>query len=271
MAEQSRQKLLFFDIDGTLLAGGISGYVPDSTLRALRMAQEKGHYVLVNTGRTYSYMPTLMRKLPFDGYICGCGTQIFLNGREIYRNIIPANLRRNVISYFDQANLQGVFEGTNHCYFSPNTDNMASYIAFIQDAYDKLSPTKTFDDQELDYDKFVILYDENSDLPLFKELIKEDFDFIDRGSIGEYGFAEIVPAGHSKATGIDIVTKKLGLTLDDCYVFGDSTNDLPMLNHVKHSIAMGNSDPEVLKVTEYVTTPVNRDGIYLAMKHYNLI
>ena len=29
------RKLLFFDIDGTLLAGGIPGYIPDSAIEAL--------------------------------------------------------------------------------------------------------------------------------------------------------------------------------------------------------------------------------------------
>lgn len=29
------RKLLFFDIDGTLLAGGIPGYIPDSTIEWL--------------------------------------------------------------------------------------------------------------------------------------------------------------------------------------------------------------------------------------------
>ena len=33
------RKLLFFDIDGTLLAGGIPGYIPDSTIEALKHRQ----------------------------------------------------------------------------------------------------------------------------------------------------------------------------------------------------------------------------------------
>ena len=39
------RKLLFFDIDGTLLAGGIPGYIPDSTIEALKQAQANGHYI----------------------------------------------------------------------------------------------------------------------------------------------------------------------------------------------------------------------------------
>ena len=62
-----------------------------------------------------------------------------------------------------------------------------------------------------------------------------------------YGFEEIVPKGCSKASGIDFIVKHLKASLDDCYVFGDSTNDLSMLTHVKNSIAMGNA---ILKCLE---------------------
>ena len=64
------RKLLFFDIDGTLLAGGIPGYIPDSAIHALKTAQANGHYIFINSGRTYSFMPKLIRDFPFDGYIC---------------------------------------------------------------------------------------------------------------------------------------------------------------------------------------------------------
>ena len=36
------RKLIFFDIDGTLLAGGYAGYVPESTKLALRKLKEAG-------------------------------------------------------------------------------------------------------------------------------------------------------------------------------------------------------------------------------------
>ena len=55
------RKLLFFDIDGTLLAGGIPGYIPDSTIEALKQAQANGHYIFINSGRTYGFMPEALK------------------------------------------------------------------------------------------------------------------------------------------------------------------------------------------------------------------
>ncbi|MBR3841500.1 MAG: HAD hydrolase family protein, partial [Erysipelotrichales bacterium] len=55
------------------------------------------------------------------------------------------------------------------------------------------------------------------------------------------------------------------------YVFGDSTNDLPMLEHVKHSVLMGNGNPTLKDKVEYITTLSSVDGIENALKHYGLI
>ena len=46
-----RKKYLFFDIDGTLLAGGYLGYVPDTTQRAIEKLKEAGHFLAIATGR----------------------------------------------------------------------------------------------------------------------------------------------------------------------------------------------------------------------------
>jgi hydroxymethylpyrimidine pyrophosphatase-like HAD family hydrolase len=69
-------KLLFFDIDGTLIADHRK--MPQSTPLAIKKAQENGHLCIVNTGRTASIVLDWLPDLaPFDGYLCGCGTQLF--------------------------------------------------------------------------------------------------------------------------------------------------------------------------------------------------
>lgn len=149
-----------------------------------------------------------------------------------------------------------------------------SSIGRIINSYAKTNlehPIRFLDDPVLAFDKFIILTDTNSDIDLFHTKLKDNFDFIIREEMHPYGFEEIVPKGCSKASGIDFIVKHLKASLDDCYVFGDSTNDLSMLTHVKNSIAMGNAYPEVLRNTSYVTTPIDRDGIRNALKHFKLI
>jgi hypothetical protein len=53
--------------------------------------------------------------------------------------------------------------------------------------------------------------------------------------------------------------------------FGDGGNDIPMLKHAKVGVAMGNSMPTVKENADYVTTNIDEDGVYNALKHYNVI
>lgn len=44
-----------------------------------------------------------------------------------------------------------------------------------------------------------------------------------------------------------------------------------MLEYAHTSIAMGNSNEALLPLVSYVTTHINNDGIFNALKHYKLI
>jgi Cof subfamily protein (haloacid dehalogenase superfamily) len=95
-----------------------------------------------------------------------------------------------------------------------------------------------------------------------KHDLSEILDFIDR----EQGFYEIVPKGYSKATAIRYITEYLNIPMEDTVAIGDSNNDLPMLQYAHTSIAMGNSSKQVLEVADYITTDVDKDGIWNALK-----
>lgn len=84
-------------------------------------------------------------------------------------------------------------------------------------------------------------------------------------------FTDVVPAGSSKRIGIDKMAEYFGYSLDECMAFGDGGNDIPMLSHVGFGIAMGNAAEKVQKSAHYVTASVDEDGIFKALRHFNII
>ena len=82
---------------------------------------------------------------------------------------------------------------------------------------------------------------------------------------------EIVPKGISKASGIQMLMDYYGILLEDCYAFEDSTNDLPMLQFVPNSVAMGNSMKELFPYCAHRTADLEDDGIEKALRHYGII
>ena len=65
------KKLVFLDIDGTLLPPG-EMQVPQSALDALHKARANGHKLFLCTGRNLGMTRPLLRH-GFDGYICSAG------------------------------------------------------------------------------------------------------------------------------------------------------------------------------------------------------
>ena len=86
------RSILFFDIDGTILTEDGTRAIPDSTRKALHMAKERGHLLFINTGRVFLNIENRIRDLGFDGYVCGCGTQILYREKEL--GILRYNVRR---------------------------------------------------------------------------------------------------------------------------------------------------------------------------------
>ena len=126
---------------------------------------------------------------------------------------------------------------------------------------------QSVDTPDFRFDKLCAFVREDSDTKPFLTFMEE------RGSIiyREGSMLEITRRGYSKESGLKQMIALLGVSMEDCYAIGDSTNDLPMLRSVPHSVAMGNAPDEVKAAAEYVTLPLHEDGIKAALQHYQLI
>ena len=213
-------KIIFFDIDGTLICGG-SELMSESTKEAIRIARANGHICMINTGRTKRLVgENLTGQVEFDGLLLGCGTEIQYHGKQLMHKTFSMEREIENRKYDRYANAPG------------------------------------------NYDKLYAYAETPAGMVGMKHDLSEILDFIDR----EQGFYEIVPKGYSKATAIRYITDYLKIPMEDTVAIGDSNNDLPMLKYAHTSIAMGNSSKQVLEAADYITTDVDKDGIWNALK-----
>lgn len=263
-----KQKIIFFDIDGTLVPDGDSATIPESTKEALRLAHENGHLTFINTGRTYINVNPNIKALGFDGYLCGCGTYIYYKDQCLLKSTIPHDKCLEIIHVMRECKVPGFYEENSFIYFDdalpPHPEVERAKISFGRKVKDLPA---SMDAPDFTFDKVLAFIEPYSDEKRLRAYIDTVLEYIDRGG----HMAEIIQKNYSKATAIQFICNHLGRSLDDCYVIGDSTNDLSMLQYVRHSIAMGNSTPEILPYCEYQTTHIMDNGIYNALKHYGLI
>ena len=82
---------------------------------------------------------------------------------------------------------------------------------------------------------------------------------------------EMMMKGVSKGAAIKDFMESIGEPIENAYAFGDSANDIEMLEMAGTAIAMGNGAELAKAVADYVTDTVDNDGLYNAMRHYKLI
>ena len=76
-----KQKLIFLDIDGTLLPPG-EMLIPQSTVEALRKARANGHKLFLCTGRNLRMTQPLLH-YGFDGAVCSAGGYVFCGDKVL--------------------------------------------------------------------------------------------------------------------------------------------------------------------------------------------
>ena len=262
------KKAVFFDSDGTIWDE--KQRIPDSAREAFRLLKEQGHYLFISSGRTRIFIPDeSLMPLGFDGVLAGCGTYVEFQGEERFYYQIPLEEIQRTNDFLRQIGAAYVLEGRHLIYLDAERFPEDSvFPRGLEQMLGEKMVRVTGNESSLEVSKFCVNYlkEQNIQRELEQEIGK-NYTIIHRGG----DFMEVVPKGYNKATGIQAVCEILGVAHEDTYSFGDSTNDLDMLEYTAHSIAMGDGMQQAKDAAEYVTAALWEDGIYQGCKHYGLI
>ena len=84
-------------------------------------------------------------------------------------------------------------------------------------------------------------------------------------------FSDVIAAGSDKAKGIDIIANHFGFKIEEIMAFGDGGNDISMLSHAGIGVAMGDANENVKAAADYITEPVENDGILKALYKFGVL
>lgn len=256
------QKLIFFDIDGTLLDD--EKQLPESTGEAIAELQAAGHFVAIATGRAPFAFEPLLDELNIGTYVSINGQYVVYNHETIYKNPLKPDALAALEKY--AAERQHPLVHLNHKDWYTNTWNHSH----VKTAIDSLKL-----DRGVTYDPEFYRNGEVYQTLLFctgegEAEYDQTFDQLDFVRWHDYS-VDVMPAGGSKAAGISELTRQLHIPAADVYAFGDGLNDIPMLKSVQNSIAMGNASNIVKKAAGSVTRDVHDDGIWHGLKMAGLL
>ncbi|HEY0222170.1 HAD family hydrolase [Lactovum miscens] len=87
-----------------------------------------------------------------------------------------------------------------------------------------------------------------------------------RATSSGFNSIDIIPAGISKATGLEVLANHFDLTLEDATVFGDQMNDFEMLSHAGTGVAVGNATDRIREIADYVIGTNDESAVLAEME-----
>ena len=261
MEDKIMIKAIFFDIDGTL-ASFKTHQIPKQTLTALKKLQQKGIKLFIATGRGKDGLDVL-NDFPFDGYITLNGQYCYTQDKLIYENTIAKEDLQALLDYLQKKPFPCGFTEEHTKYFNLRDERVDAIHAITHNDDHPASDCRHVIDHKI-YQCMCFVDQEEE-----KELLKVMPHCIT--ARWHPLFCDVSPIGGTKQNGIDQFLKYYDIDLSETMAFGDGGNDIPMLNHVALSVAMGNANDEVKAIADYITDNVDDDGIIHAFEHFQLL
>ena len=271
-------KLIFLDIDGTLTEPG-HNVPPRSALDAVRAAQAAGNLVFLCSGRNYAMLSPLLQ-FGFDGFVSSAGGYVVCKDKILY------DCPMTDAQYAQAERLlreNGLLMTIETKYGSYCDRGIVDLLSKISRGNSELMRWRKALEQELGIRPLeeyagdpvykVIFYCEREEqLAPVRAAMEREFQFVVQDGFG-FGVVngEIINRAFDKGRGVKRVAKELGVDIADTVGFGDSMNDLEMIETVGTGVCMANGSEALKRVSGMVCPAVGENGIAEAFRTLKLV
>lgn len=275
---KGKMAIIFLDVDGTLV--NYKGQLPSSAEQAIRQAQEKGHRVVMCTGRSRAEIPDQLWNIGLDGLIGGNGNYVEYHQKVLYHQTLTLEQCTRVVDWLHERQLEFYLESNNGLFAS---EQFREKSQPVMREYSKRKGKELEGEYVMhgmvfggelyraDVNKISFIlssYQDHLDSKAaFPDLVANTWGGADQTALfGDLGVKDI-----DKAVAIRVLLDELNASIEDTIAFGDATIDIPMLQQCHIGVAMGNASEEVKRIADYVTSSVDEDGLWNAFQQLHLL
>ena len=273
--EAGSPRAVFVDIDGTLCDS--RQRVPDSAIRALAQARERGHRLFVCTGRSVPEVYPRFVDLGFEGIVGGAGGYAAVGNKVLLDERMPREHVDVLTALWEDLDAFFIWQGPDQMgpsegyldFFVPRAGkHPEDWIEYAQ----SISPFIVDIDGGAFTKVTAYVPPDKASLERVSAALPEGYRAI-IGSVGAAGYVpfEIIPDHLSKAVGIQAVCKHVGIALSDTVAIGDSNNDVEAVACAAVGISIGGGCDDLVAVADIVAPGVSEDGLAWALAAAGLI
>lgn len=287
---ENYMKLICLDMDGTTLNS--ENKISNENIEAIKKAQQKGHIVMMLSGRApQSINETLEMynlKCPIGG---SNGTAVFADGKlleltslsedqckevamQLEKEFIPYKIYTNKGIYIANdwvKRLECVLSSGNiptDYYENENFERMTKLPEELDGHLYFDSVEALIEDKEITIQKFFILALD----PMQKERLLKGLGSVSESYITSSSpfNVEVMNINGNKGNGLKVMAQHYNIPLEDTVAIGDQYNDIPMFKVAGLSIAMGNAEEEIKELSDVTTLTNDENGVAYAIENYVL-
>ena len=271
-------KLIFLDIDGTLTEPG-TNVPPQSAVDAIRAARAAGNRVFLCTGRNYAMLAPLL-PYGFDGYVAGAGGYVVCADELLYDCPMTQEQSGRVLSLLKENGIYRTIEARDASYCDAGTAEFMGRAAGNNSEAERwrraleenlhIRPMEEYAGQPI-Y-KVTFVCERREQLDPIRAALDDEFnivvqDVFSRNSVN----GEFINRKYDKGRGVRRIAEALGVPLADTVGFGDSMNDLEMIETVGTGVCMANGSEALKRVSGMVCPAVGEKGIAEAFRTLKLV
>ena len=265
---ESPLKAVAFDLDDTLLRNDLT--VSPLTLRVFRELHETGFLFVAASGRTLKSMKPFTDSLGCVSLAIACNGALIWNpenGHVLHRETFSVDLCHEIARFGNEFGCYAQTYSNDRFYFNEVSDYSRMYSSASMLPGECVGNLEEFIREPRS--KILMMADEEK---ITRMLNLARLRFEGRASVtcSKPHFLEFNPLNATKGIALTKAARILSLSPKNFIVFGDSLNDLPMLEIAGLSVAVSNGRPEIRCACSAVCFSNQEDGVARYLKEHFL-
>ncbi|HHT7538182.1 TPA: HAD family hydrolase [Raoultella planticola] len=251
-------KLIASDMDHTLLTE--KGELPPNFDNYISQLNGLGIDFAIASGRPLYTLNEVFSKIRGKiSFISDNGGVISHKGEIIFKSLLDP-LAYHAMIQFVEDNTDGIaiLCGLDSAFISKKNKNHESFLKFF---YSNINLVDNLSHISVDATKFTIYFPNKNSKKHFEETFKPKYGNTFSVTVGDTIWIDIMNYGIDKGKAMKFLGERLELTSEQMMAFGDTYNDIEMLEAVEYSYIVKNADEDMKKHAKFITDSNDDFGV----------
>ncbi len=263
--EKKKYKIIFSDIDGTLLNS--KHQISKKTKEKIQELEKREIPFIFVSARMPGGIRGFQEEIDSKNPIISYSGALILDGEGdiIYSASLDSEEARKIAKRVREiASTVSINPYSNDCWM---TENKEEYWVAYESKVTGIIPKLVSLEEEAVWRGVhkILCMGEADQIAFLEQRLKKEFPNM-QISKSKDTYLEILSKDVSKSRAADILVKYYGIEREESIAFGDSDNDIDLLEYAGLGVAMGNSYDGVKEHADYVTDTNDEEGVWKVLE-----